>query len=343
MDRRRFLAQAGWAALAPLLATDVRGGGRELVKPPRLRAGSTVGLVAPAGIVAEAFDVRLAREMLAALGLKTTLGRHAMDRHGYFAGTDRDRAADLMAMFADPDVDGLVALRGGWGSARLLERLDYDLIRDRPKVLVGYSDVTALLLAIYAKSGLVTFHGPDALSAWTSFTADGFRRASFGGEAVVMENPKREGDGLIQTEDRVRTITPGTARGRLVGGNLTILASMIGTPYLPLFEGHILFLEDIGEAIYRVDRMLTQLGQAGVLGRLAGLVFGACTRCDPDSDFGAFTLSEVIDGHVRPLGIPAWQGAMIGHVRDKHTVPLGVEAEIDAERGTITLLEPAVT
>ena len=301
-----------------------------------------MGLVAPAGIVAEAFDVQLAREMLAALGLKTKLGRHALDRHGYFAGTDEDRAADLMAMFEDPDVDGLVALRGGWGAARLLDRLDYALIRERPKVLVGYSDVTALLLAIYAKSGLVTFHGPDALSSWTSFTAGGFQRTFLGAEATTLANPRREGDALVQTADRVRTITPGVARGRLVGGNLTIFTSLIGTPYLPDVRGHILFLEDIGEAIYRVDRMLTQLGQAGVLGQLAGFVFGKCTRCDHDSDFGLFTLAEVIDSHISSLGIPAWQGAMIGHVPDQHTVPLGVEAEIDAERGTITLLEPAV-
>lgn len=310
------------------------------MKPPRLKAGSTVGLVAPAGIVAEAFEVRLAREMLAALGLKTRLGRHAMDRHGYFAGTDRDRAADLMAMFADPDVDGIVALRGGWGSARLLGLLDYAFIRSHPKILVGYSDVTALLLAIYARSRVVTFHGPDALSSWTPFTVSGFRRIFFGGEA--MGNPRRRGDALIQMEDRVRTITPGTARGRLAGGNLTILASMIGTSYLPSFEGHLLFLEDIGEGIYRIDRMLTQLAQAGVLGQIAGFIFGACTDCNPDSDYGSFTLSEVIDGHIRPLGIPAWQGAMIGHIRDKHTVPLGVEANIDAAEGTITLLEPPV-
>ena len=336
MDRRRFLAQAGWAALAPWATPP------ELLKPPRLEAGSTVGLVAPAGVVPDSFDVRLAQEAMAALGLKTKRGRHVMSRHGYFAGRDRDRTADLMAMFTDPDVDGIVALRGGWGAARLLDALDFDVIRQHPKIFIGYSDITALLLAIYARTGLVTFHGPDGLSAWSRFTADGFRRVLIGGEAVTMQNPPRDGSGLIQLEDRVRTITPGKARGRLVGGNLTILTSLLGTPYLPSFDGHILFVEDIGEGIYRIDRMLTQLRLAGVLGQIAGFVFGKCTRCNPESDYGSFTLAEVIDGHIQPLGIPAWQGAMIGHIEDKYTLPLGVEAEIDAGAGTITLLEPAV-
>ena len=336
MDRRRFLAQAGWAALAPLATP------RRLLKPPRLKAGSTVGLVAPAGVVPDSFDVQLAQEAMAALGLKTKRGRHVMSRHGYFAGRDEDRAADLMGMFADPDVDGIVALRGGWGAARLLGDLDFDVIRRNPKVLVGFSDITTLLLAVYARTGLVTFHGPDGLSTWSRFTAEGFRRVLIGGAAVTMQNPTRDDDGLIQKENRIRTITPGRARGRLVGGNLTILTSLLGTPYLPSFEGHILFVEDIGEGIYRVDRMLTQLRLAGVLEQLAGFVFGQCTRCDPDSDYGSFTLAEVIDDHISPLGIPAWQGAMIGHIRDKLTVPLGVEAEIDAGAGTITLLEPAV-
>ena len=341
MDRRHFLAQTGWAALAPV-ALRPPATPRRPLKPPRLRRGSTVGLVAPAGVVPDSFDVQLAQEAMAAMGLKTKRGRHVMSRHGYFAGRDEDRAADLMAMFTDPDVDGIVALRGGWGAARLLGKLDFDVIRQHPKVLVGFSDITALLLAIYARAGLITFHGPDGLSTWSRFTAEGFRRVLMEGEAVAMQNPARESDGLIQQEDRVRTITAGKARGRLVGGNLTILTSLLGTPYLPTFDGHILFVEDVGEGIYRVDRMLTQLRLAGVLEKLAGFVFGKCTRCNPDSDYGSFTLAEVIDEHIQPLGIPAWQGAMIGHIRDKHTVPIGVEAEIEAASGTIRLIEPAV-
>ncbi|MGI9175555.1 MAG: S66 peptidase family protein [Rhodothermales bacterium] len=336
MDRRCFLAQTGWAALPPLAVP------RRILKPPRLQAGSTVGLVAPAGVVPDSFDVQLAQEAMAALDLKTKRGRHVMSRHGYFAGRDEDRAADLMAMFTDPDVDGIVALRGGWGAARLLEALDFDVIRQNPKVFVGFSDITTLLLTIYARTGLVTFHGPDGLSTWSRFTAEGFRRVLIGGEAVTMQNPARDGGRLIQKEDRVRTITPGMARGRLVGGNLTILTSLLGTPYLPSFDGHILFVEDIGEGIYRIDRMLTQLRLAGVLGQITGFVFGKCTRCNPDSDYGSFTLAEIIDEHIQPLGIPAWQGAMIGHIQDKLTVPLGVEAEIDAGAGIIRLLEPAV-
>lgn len=243
-------------------------------------------------------------------------------------------------MFENPDVDAVLALRGGWGCNRILPLLDYALIREHPKILMGYSDVTSLLVALYSRSGLVTFHGPVGISTWNDFSVEHARRVLYDGSLSTMANPRR----LVRlghpVRDRVHTIRSETARGRLVGGNLSVLVSMIGSPYLPEWDRHLLFLEDIGEDAYRIDRMLTQLSLAGILPKLAWIVFGKCTNCDADEP--SLTLTQVLEDHFRPLRIPCFYGSMIGHITDKFTVPVGVEAEIDAATGVIRLLEPAV-
>jgi len=350
VTRRAFILKSGAVAAAAALgnptvssAGATPGGlSRDPVRPKRLREGDIVALVSPSGVTYEPVRVEIMEEILAAIGLRTVRAPHLTDRWGYLAGSDRDRASDLNQMFADSSVDGIFALHGGWGAARLLPLIDFDAIRDTPKVFLGFSDITALLIALYARSGLVTYHGPNGNSSWGPFTVDYLKRLLFDGEAVMMSNPSDPGEHLTQIEDRVRTISPGTARGRLVGGNLTVLTAIVGSEYLPDWTDHILFLEDTNEDVYRVDRMLTQLKLAGVLDRIAGFVFGKCTSCDPDSGYSSFTLEEVLMDHIRPLGVPAWHGAMIGHIRDKFTVPLGIEAEIDSERGTIQLLHSAV-
>lgn len=240
-----------------------------------------------------------------------------------------------MIAFQDDAITGLVAIRGGWGCARLLPFLDWTAIRANPKVVIGYSDVTSLLLAMYARAGVVGYHGPVATSSFSRFTLDAFRPVVFESNPVDLA-PEAGTPGLS-------VIRHGTARGPLVGGNLTVLAAMVGTPYLPSFEGHILFLEDIGESVYRVDRMLTQLAQAGLLSGLAGFVMGSCRGCTPEADaLGSFELSEVVRQHVEPLGIPALMGAPIGHVTDKWTLPLGVMAELHTETGALRLAEAPV-
>jgi muramoyltetrapeptide carboxypeptidase len=298
--------------------------------------------VSPASATWLTDELAIIKEFLAALGLKVKVGPHVLDRYGYLAGSDADRATDINAMFADDSVDAILCVRGGWGSNRILSRLDYKTIAAHPKIILGYSDITALLTAIYAKTGLVTFHGPVGVSTWTPFSVDALRRVLFNGEACTLANPKTEGDSIVVTRDRIQTITPGTARGRLVGGNLTVLSAMLGSEYLPEWAGTILFLEDTNENVYRIDRMLTQLKLAGVLDKISGFIWGKCTKCTPGDGYGSLTLEEVLDDHIKPLKIPAWQGAMIGHVDSQFTVPVGIQAEINAERGTITLLEPAV-
>ncbi|WP_420457072.1 S66 peptidase family protein [Rubrivirga sp.] len=341
MLRRRFLQSAGLGAAALATPVVLASGDRQppvrpAVRPPRLRPGDTVGLVAPAGIVYTRADLDEAVGHLDGLGLRALPGRHVLARDGYFAGTDAQRAADVTAMFADDRVDAVMAMRGGWGAARALPFVDWDAVRSNPKVLCGFSDNTSLLLATYARAGLVTFHGPNASSDLDGFSGESFRRVVMDADAATLRTSTTPLSGPA-------TITSGRATGPLVGGNLSVLVSLVGTAWLPDLAGHVLFVEDIGEGIYRIDRMLTQLGQAGLLADLAGFVFGACPRCDPDSGpVDGFTLDEVVRQHVGPLGVPAFQGAAIGHTSRKLTVPLGAEAEIDADAGTLRLLAPAV-
>ncbi len=344
VSRRQILQMAGASLVAaqiPLANASVSSS-KAALKPPRLKAGDTVGLINPAGATFHRDDVVMAEETLAALGLRMKAGEHLLDRYGYLAGTDDARASDVNSMFADPEVDAVFTLRGGWGCNRILDLLDYKSIAKHPKIIMGYSDITSLLLALNAKTGLVTFHGPVAISSWNEYSTDFVKRLLFDAEAFSMENPKKTGDNLTQVKDRILTINTGKAKGRLIGGNLSVLVAMVGSEYLPDFTGSILFLEDVGEDIYRMDRMLTQLKLAGILGQLSGFVFGKCSKCGPGTGYGSLTLEEVLDDHIKPLGIPAWYGSMIGHIEDKFTMPLGVQAEIDAGPGRIKLLEPAV-
>jgi muramoyltetrapeptide carboxypeptidase len=347
MNRRAFIATlAAVPAAGVAISSQQPVGSRapQQLLPSRLSAGDTVGIVAPASATFQTVDVAIAQESLEALGLKVKVGSHVLSRHGYLAGNDKDRADDINDFFKDDSIRAVLPIRGGWGSSRVLPHLNYETIRRNPKVMVGYSDITALHLAIQAKTGLVTFHGPNGMGRWDAWSLDYFRRVLFNGEAVTMENVKALSDrnALAQTENRVQTITPGTARGRLIGGNLTVLTAILGSPYVPSFDGAILFLEDVGEDLYRVDRMFTQLKLAGVLEKVHGVVFGTCAECGPGEGFGSLTLEEILADHVKPLRVPAWFGAMIGHQTPQWTIPVGAEAEIDAAKGTIRLLAPAV-
>jgi len=344
MDRRDFLhtTAASAVGLALTRPAAARAQAPTPIKPKRLAPGDTVAMVAPASATFKTVELDVARESLEALGLKVKVGGHLLDRHGYLAGQDKDRADDINRFFADPAVRAVLPIRGGWGSSRLLPLLDFDAIRRNPKIVLGYSDITALLLSIHARTGLVTFHGPNGMGRWDEFSVNWVRQILFDGQAVTLENPHDKGEFLVQTENRIQTITPGTARGPILGGNLTVLTAIMGSPYLPNWDNSILFLEDVGEDIYRIDRMMTTLKLAGVLARIKGFVFGTCSECEPGSGYGSLTLEEVFDDHIKPLNIPAWQGAMIGHRQPQFTIGEGIEVEIDATAGRIRMLEPAV-
>jgi len=345
--RRDFLLGTGAATLAALASTasdaaaQPKGG---VVKPPRLKPGDTLGLIHPASATFDKMELDIALDNLKALGFNVKTGAHALDRHGYLAGQDADRAADINTFFADKNVQGICAMRGGWGAARTLPYLNFETIARNPKVLFGFSDITALHMAIPAKTGLVTFHAPVGISAWTEISVGWFKRVLMEGEAAAYVNEPDYKGRIAPVGNRTRTITPGKAEGRLIGGNLTVLAHLIGTPYLPDFAGKILFLEDVDEGIYRIDRMLTHMKLAGLLSKIKGFIWGQCSGCEPSSGvgYGSLTIEEVLDDHIKPLGVPTYRGAMIGHIDKQFTVPEGILAEMDADLGTFRLLESAV-
>lgn len=313
-----------------------------LVKPRALKPGDTVALIAPSSYVFDLWQIEQAAARLATLGLTARLGRNAKARHGYMAGTETERLEDLHAAFADSSISGVFCLGGGYGTERLLDGIDYMLIRRHPKILIGYSDVTGLHLAISRKARLVTFHGPVALSALPPWTLEYFKKALFVPEPIgELTNPP-EADPLAPVFP-LHTVTPGTARGAIVGGNLTLISTTMGTPYEIETKGNILFLEDTGEAPYRIDRMLTQLKLAGKLGEAAGIVWGTCTDCTPaKSSFEiSLSLSDLLDEILGGLGKPVLAGLVFGHTKEKPTIPIGVTAELDAGAKRVAIVEAA--
>jgi len=312
--------------------------------PRRLQPGDTLGLISPANATYEREPFLIASEALQALGFKVKIGANARARWGHFAGTDAQRAGDINAMFSDEEVAGIIAMTGGSGCNRLLDKLDYALIKSRPKFFGGFSDLTALVNGIQRQTGLVTFHSPVAASEWNEFSVAHFKALVMQGEAPLLRNPAGERESnLVQTQDRITTLRGGRARGRLVGGNLAVLTSLAGSPYYPDFRDAILFIEEVNEYIYRCDRMLSQLRLSGALSQLKGVVIGKFSQCEPGAEkFGTLTLDEVFDDYFLPLNVPVYRGAMIGHIKRKFTLPVGAEVEIDADAGSIQILRPVV-
>ena len=353
MERRNFLLNIGLGGLgisltpfaAPLLGFEenfIRE--QQLLLPKHLTEGDTIGIISPSSAIFESEPYEIAIENFKAMGLKVKLGKYVKNRYGHLAGTDEERASELNTMFADSEVKGIVALRGGSGAARILNLIDYDIITKNPKLFIGYSDITALHLAIYTKTGLVTFHGPLAVSSWNNFSYSIFKKILFKGEAITYKNPKEKGDNLTQIINRTRTITSGVTEGILLGGNLSVLTGIMGSPYFPKdWKGKILYLEDIGEKIYAIDRMMSQLQLGGVLDQISGFVFGKCTNCEAGgSGYGSLTFEEVIEHYIKPLNIPAYSGAMFGHIDDNSTLPNGLKVLLNADNGTLKMLGPAV-
>jgi muramoyltetrapeptide carboxypeptidase len=316
---------------------------KPLVRPPRLSRGSRVALVAPAGPLLERDDLTRAQELCRALGYEPVLGTNAYSRHGYLAGTDDQRLSDLNGVLQDQRLDAIWCIRGGYGALRLLDRVDYEAMARWPKALVGFSDITALLNAITRITGVVTYHGPVARAPMPQFSRRHFERVLVSGEVPGrLDLLPPPADVLVPQEHRIVTLVGGTAEGPLAGGNLSLLHCLIGTPYFPDLSRAILFLEDVDEDLYKVDRMLAHLRLVGALEKLAGVAVGRFTELDRASRDGALGFDEVLATYLQPLGIPVAYGFPIGHIDSQWTLPLGIRARLNADAGELELLESAV-
>ncbi len=339
LSRRALI---GGAATALAYAQTSR---RTQLKPKVLKQGDTVGLITPSTSVTDPETLRTAERTVRYFGLNPKWGRNVGNRAGYTGGSIEERVDDLHAMFADSSVAAVFCLRGGYGSGQILAKIDYALIQRNPKIFAGYSDITAMHLAIHRMTGLVTFHGPVPLSAFTAYTQNAYRRALFEARPLGdLTNPPEENE--LRPKHTLRPVRPGKARGLLTGGNLSLIAATMGTPYEIDTRGRILFIEDVEEQPYSIDRMLTQLQLAGKLEQAAGIIFGECHDCrprdyQPSFTQGSFTTAEVVDRILGTLRIPVLSGLTIGHTDDQLTLPIGVMAALDADKGTLTIEESA--
>jgi muramoyltetrapeptide carboxypeptidase len=313
------------------------------LKPKRLKAEDTVALVAPGSYISEN-ELNESIQNIEGLGFNTTYNSSILSKTGYFSGSDQRRADELMEMFSGKDVDGIVCVRGGYGCSRILPLLDFDVIKNNPKVLIGYSDVTALLYGIYSQAGLVCFHGPVGISTFNDFSVRYLKNT------LVYPHDNLELISELETgtsySESPVVISNGIAEGELIGGNLSIVVSMIGTPYDVDYEGKIVFLEETGEEPYRIDRMLTQMIQTGKFDKAAGIALGIFDKCEPkekDPAFSSsFSLMEVLLDRLSDLGIPVIYGLSFGHIKNKFTLPFGIKAELNVDNYTLSLLEKAV-
>ncbi len=304
------------------------------IKPPRLHPGDAVGLISPAGPMGSPDDLKHGIAQIELLGLRAVVGKHAMDKNAYLAGTDAARAEDVNTFARDPQIRGIFALRGGYGTMRILDLIDYAAFTADPKVVLGFSDLTALLNAITLRTGLVTFHGPVA--AYSTYTPTVVREI----QAATMS---AEPIGTLHNATTV-TVVPGTAHGKLVGGNLTLVTALIGTPYAVPCAGNIVLLEDVHEEPYQIDQLLTTLIMSGALPSAAGIAAGIFMEPDrKQSDEPSPELAQTLRDRLTLAGRPAAYGMQFGHILNQWVLPLGLDATLDASAGTLTLAEPAVT
>ncbi len=320
-----------------------------LIKPKKLSKGSRIGIISPASSITKE-ELDEIDSFLNSLGFIGVPSKYVLDKLGYLAGTDNNRVEDIHEMFSRKDIDAILCARGGYGTPRILPFIDYKLIRRNPKIILGYSDITSLLIAIYQKARLVTFHGPVGISTFNEFTLKYFNEILVEGKDMIELKSEQE----ITTEadsnnsiNEILKITPGKVEGELVGGNLSLLLTLLGTEYDLNLKGKILFIEEVGEEPYRIDRMLTQLLNSGKLNDCAGIAMGVFSNCEVKKVNPSFkeslNLREVLIDRLSPLNIPTIYGLSFGHIKNKFTLPIGIRAMLDVENAKLILLERAVS
>ncbi len=347
MKRRNFIQGISALSALSMLPGQIEAANTQgIVKAKKLRSGDKVGIIAPATSVSDPDEIIKAKNAAEYFGLVPVLGENVVKGSGYKSRTIKERIDDLHHMFSDPEIKAVFCIRGGYGSPQILDSIDFDLIRKNPKIFLGYSDITAMHLAINKMAGLITFHGPVLSSAFTQYTIDSFRKTLFESNPPgIIANPQSATS--IRPVHPVRTIKPGKAEGKLIGGNLSLITALMGTPYEIETKDKILVIEDVGEEPFRIDRMLTQLKLAKKLQSSKGVVFGECSGCNFDglqsSRVWDFTYGEVIDRIFDDIDIPVFTGLTVGHTADQATLPFGVSAVLDADNCNINILESALT
>lgn len=358
MYRRKFIKQMGEASALPFLIPNILKSkphvDKSIIKPKRLQPGDTIGLVTPATFLTEE-ELRHAEAKMKALGLKVYYSSNMLVRKGHLGGTDEQRATDLTDMFANDEIDGIWCGRGGYGSARILPYLNYDIIRSNPKPFIGYSDITSLHYGIHARTGLVTFHGPVAKEELNPFANHYLQQVLMEGNTGLVYNKGVEPIEPVKpvtieemeepeiNQKVPETIIPGIAEGTLVGGNLSLVTAISGTSYDIDMRGKLIFLEDVGEIPARIDRMLTQLLLTeDKLPAAAGVILGTFADCEPKDPDKSLSLREVLYDRLSLLKVPVIYGLSFGHIKRNMMLPFGIQARLDASEQTITLLESAV-
>jgi muramoyltetrapeptide carboxypeptidase len=310
-----------------------------IIKPKKLNNNDVIGIIAPGSSPDDHSRIEKGVRYLEKRGYRTQLGKNIGKTHGYLAGTDSERLSDLHQMFGDKNVKAIFCLRGGYGAFRLLDKINYKLIKDNPKIFVGYSEITSLQNAFLQKASLVTFAGPmvavDFYEDVSPYTEENFW-------AMITSN-KKFGKIKYPQDEKLPSLVKGSASGRLIGGNLAVFASLIGTEYLPNISGNILLIEDIGELPYKVDRMLNQLKFANIFKKAKGIILGRFVDCyEHDPNKKTLTLGEVIDNYIGSLKIPSIYTFPHGHIKDFITMPMGIKIKLNASRGIVEFEESAV-
>lgn len=311
----------------------------KIIKPKKLNKGGVIGIISPASPPSDTTKIELGVKYLEKLGYRVEVGEHVGREHGYLAGSDDERLSDLHSMFGNKNINAIFSVRGGYGSGRLLNEINYSLIKKNPKIFVGYSDITALQSAIIKKTGLVTFAGP-MLATDFSGEVNEYAEENFW---KILTSQKKIGKLYNPNKEKFYTLNSGRGEGNILGGNLAVFNSLMGTEYFPKLQNSILLLEDIGEVPYKIDRMFNQLKLANVFNQTKGVILGRFVDCyDEDKSDKTIKLNEVVENYFGNLKIPVLYNFSHGHIKENLTIPIGINCKLNASRGFVEITESAV-
>ena len=311
----------------------------KILKPKKLESGDAIGIISPASTPENLDKIENGVKYLENLGYRVEIGENVGKVHGYLAGSDEERLSDLHSMFSNKNVKAIFSLRGGYGSGRLLDKIDFNLIKKNPKIFVGYSDLTMLQMAIFKKTGLITFAGPMLVTDFSE-NVNEYMEENFW---KIVTNSKKIGKLYNPRDEKFYVLNSGRGEGQILGGNLAVLASLMGTEFMPNLKDSILFLEDIGEAPYRIDRLLNQFRLAKIFDNVKGIILGRFVDCyEKDKSKETIKLNEVIEHYLSDLKVPVFYSFSHGHIKENLTIPLGLRCKLNTSKGFVEILEGAV-